>query len=471
MKIVKIILPVAVIAILGFFIWKWLVVIDPPKEITPPINPFTAKIESEIDSLKQMPTNVFCQKYYANIQYRINDYQKNGFLGKSDNDNNQWQEILSKNLYSAYAPKFVEQAKFVFSNSEWENEDLLFIRSEVVTLNSSPFLDASSPVAKSFNSISSILAKYDEINGFISSCNGFSHYNYALENSFPDVSEMIQESRAYLTNNLNNPYLYIVLNNLRIKDRLEEVPKNLFDKHINYLQRKINRHGGRHTEFDYQSGYSRIIYTPLRNQTDELSNETYPVSDNSFDIEYNSLDNLLKTYNRKATDYFFKIWEKGEEIEKFISSCNNFSPSNYRLDSKFPNVSYKIQKSQAYLTNNNNNPYLNIVLNNDPQIKKSLKEVPKKLFDKHVSFLQIKIKEHGGRYKEFISYSEYSRIIYEPLKYQIDDLDKETYDIGYIAFDNGYKSLGKLLKKFNDEAINYYKNPNKKLIRQLKRKK
>jgi len=300
MKAVKIILAIAVVAIIGFFVTKWLINIDPPKDIDLPKNQYTERIESEIDSLKKMPENKFCPKYYNDVQYRINDYFNQGFLGKNESDNSQWQEILSKNLYSAYAPKFVEQAMYVFSRSEWKNDDLKFIRSEAKILKSSTYL-GNTGLVTSFDEINTILAKYDEINGFINVCKGLACSNYDLETTYPDVSEKIIKSRAYITNNLDNSYVNICT---RLKDGLQAIPKILFDKHISYLTKKINDNGARFSDFIYQSDYSNTIYTPLRNQVDALNNDIYSIGDNIFGNGFNSVYNLLSGYNRDATNYY-----------------------------------------------------------------------------------------------------------------------------------------------------------------------
>lgn len=304
MKAIKIIFAVAVIAIIGFFVWKWLVKIEGVGAVTPPKNQFITRIESEINSLIKSPKNVFCQKFYKDIQYHITDYHKQGFLGKTESDNNQWKEILSKNLYSAYAPKFAEQTMHVFNGLEWKINDLKFIHSEVLVLQSSTYLEQSSPVATSFKNIRMILAKYDEIAGFISTCNNFSYSYYSSGDQFPDVSDKIQKSRAYLSNNLDNSY---VNNCTRLKDGLHEIPQKLFDKHISYLHTKIQKNSSRYNEYKYQSDYSNNIYTPLRNQIDALNNDIYGINDNTFNSEYSSLDNLLGSYNRQATDYFRQL--------------------------------------------------------------------------------------------------------------------------------------------------------------------
>ena len=290
MKAVKIILAVVVVAIIAFFVTKWLINIDPPKDIDLPKNQYTERIEIEIDSLKKMPESKFCQKYYNDVQYRISDYFNQGFLGNNESDNSQWQEILLKNLYSAYAP----------SRSDWKNDDLKFIRNEVKNLKSSVYL-GSTGLVTSFDEINTILAKYDEINNFINACKGYTYSNYDLESTFPDVSDMIQKSRAYITNNLDNSY---VNNCTRLKEALPAIPKILFDKHINYLTQKINDNGARYGEFNYQSDYSNTIYTPLRNQVDALNNDIYGIGDYVFSNIYNSVYNLLTDYNREATNYY-----------------------------------------------------------------------------------------------------------------------------------------------------------------------
>ncbi|MDI9312963.1 MAG: hypothetical protein QM535_22320 [Limnohabitans sp.] len=300
MKSVKINITIAVVAIIGFFVTKWLININHPNNIDLPTNQYIQRIESEIDSLKRIKYNVFCQKYYHNIQYRIDDYFKNGFLGKNKNDNNQWHDILSKNLYTEYALKFVEQAQFVFSHSECRNDDINCIRSELIMLSSSPYLGKTGLVT-TFNSIKAILAKYDEINNFIIACNRYTYSNYELNSTFPDLSNMIQKSKAYLANKLDNSY---VNNCTRLKNCLQQIPKILFDKHIRYLKKKIKENGTRYNEISMQPDYSSTIYTPLNDQLNDINNDIYGINENVFNKAYKSVNNLLDYYNREAYNYY-----------------------------------------------------------------------------------------------------------------------------------------------------------------------
>jgi len=314
MKTVKIILAIVVVAIIGIFVTKLSKNI-PPKPPKPPIdlpkNQYTERDSIMIDSLKRIPVDKFCKVYYLKVQATIDEDFRNGSLGltsykegniwkekKDDNLNNQWNEILSRDLYSAYASKFVDQAMFVFNGSTWSNQDLKFIRDELNELMNSSYYEQSSRV---FNPIKDILSKYDEINNFINACKGYTFSNYDLEITFPDVSEKIQKSKAYITNNLDNSY---VNNCTRLKEGLQAIPKILFDKHISYLTKKVNDNGARYSEFNYQSDYSNTIYTPLRNQVDALNNDIYGIGDNVFNNAYHSVYNLLSDYNRDATNYY-----------------------------------------------------------------------------------------------------------------------------------------------------------------------
>lgn len=298
MKAVKIILAIVVVAIIGFFVTKWLINIDPPKDIDLPKNQYTERIESEIDSLKKMPESKFCQKYYNDVQYRINDYFNQGFLGNNESDNIQWQEILLKNLYSAYASKFVDQAMFVFNGSTWSNQDLKFIRDELNELMNSSYYEQSSRV---FNPIKDILSKYDEISAFIYSCNQFTYSITAIDAHFPDVSDKMQRSRKYLANNLDNAY---VNNCTRLRTGLSEIPNKLFYSHVSYLKDKIVEHGVTYKNYQKQSDYSKAIYSPLRLQVDALDYEIYGINYDDYSIEYDMLDDLLNDYYNKAYEYF-----------------------------------------------------------------------------------------------------------------------------------------------------------------------
>ena len=311
MKAFKIVLSISIVAILGILLFNWYKCPPPPPESSPPRNAFVERDSILIDSLNKMPFGSFCKEFYLKVQSAIAEDYKNGNLGLTpfndsglwkqkldSNYNSQWNDILSKNLYSAYAPLFVKQAMHVFNQSEWEEQDLKFIRDEVVVLRGSPYLGHSGFVS-SFDKIMAILKKYDEINYFIKECKSVAYQNYTLGSKFPNLNEKVNKSKAYLLNNLDNSY---VNNCYRLRNELQIVPITLFDKHIKYLEAKIdNQHSTDYLlKFEDQPAYSNNIYQPLKNEINELDNNVYGISPSSFNNGFDKVNEKLRKSKIKA---------------------------------------------------------------------------------------------------------------------------------------------------------------------------
>jgi hypothetical protein len=309
MKAVKISLSVIVVAVIGFFLWKWIVGINPPPPPPLPENQFTKRIEQEIDSLGKLPDNKFCKKFYSEVAYHIEEWYKPlpptypfGRFGNTQSENDQWKENLSKNLYSAYADKFIKQAFYVFRDSRWDINDLTFIRSEYPTLRKSALLERGSVVDMEFAKIQTVFAKYDEIVDFILSCKRFSYSGSSLSDRFPvaDVASKISRAATYRNNRLENEY---VNNCTHLHDGLKEVPQALFRVHIRYLDNKINQWSELYPNYNSQNDYANNLYKPLKNEIDTLDNDIYNVA--NFDSEYNRLSKKWSDDNTKAYNYSY----------------------------------------------------------------------------------------------------------------------------------------------------------------------
>jgi hypothetical protein len=302
MKAIKISLAVAVIVAIAAGIYMWIAGINPPPPPPPPDNQFTKRIEQEIDSLRKMPDNRFCKKFHREIAYYIDDYHKNQRLGNSLSDNDQWKDILSKNLYSAYVDKFIKQAFYVFTNSEWNGESLQFIRSEYKALQNSPMLEKGGPIDKTFVEISRILNKYDEIAGFISSCNSFAYLQYGLSDRFPvsDMQSKISRASVYRNKGLGNP----VNNCQRLHEGLKEIPLVLFKTHVGYLENKIRHWLDFYVECKTQFEYASSLYNPINEEINSLDNDIYNVNSSVFNSSYERLKKLWDNDSQKAYKYF-----------------------------------------------------------------------------------------------------------------------------------------------------------------------
>ncbi len=309
MKALKISLAVIVVSAIAFFIIRSLVTINKPIVISLPKNPFTVLIDKEIESLIKLPDSKFCKDAFDNVKYLIDEnYKPNppkypfGRLGNSQLENNQSKENFTRNLYSAYAAKFINQSFYVFKGKEWKIEDLRFINSEFQTLRKYILLEKDSPVDKKFKEIQTIFSKYDEIAGFISNSNSFSYLDTRLSDRFPisDVQEKLAQAVTYQNNRLGNDY---VNNCIRLHNGLKEIPQTLFRAHINYLDNKISQWSGMYSNFSSQKDYVDNLYKPLKSEIDALDNTVYNVV--NFDSEYKRLTDRWSADNTKAYNYSY----------------------------------------------------------------------------------------------------------------------------------------------------------------------
>lgn len=312
MKSVKIILALAVVGLIGFFVIKSMVIVEKIAEVGAAKNEFTEHIDKEITALSTLPDNNFSKGSYMNVKSLIDDYSRPhppqypfGRLGDSQLENNERKEIFSKNLYAAYAQKFIIQAFYVFNNAEWKIENLTFIRSEYEELRNSQFLEIGSPVDINLSEIQRILRKYDEINSFIATTESFSFSDYSLDSKFPfsDLQNKISRIDTYKNNNLGNTY---VNNCARLHNQLDSNKKILINSYLKYLENKIGDWTGRYNQFQFNSfnEYRNIIYNPLKNELDEFKTNC---NINNYSYETNRYNALLRRLNTDSEDAFSSI--------------------------------------------------------------------------------------------------------------------------------------------------------------------
>ena len=302
MKKVKITLAVIVVAVIivaavtGYIIGPKVPPIDKPK------NQFRIKIDEKIDLLKKMPESSFCQESYIEIKYYIEDDYTNNRLGKTQSENDELKVILSSNLYVAYSLKFIDQAFYIFNDSQWDSKKLNFIRTEYQALQKNGLHEKNTKTEKDLNEIKNILAKYNEIKDFINSCKAFKFSNYELNSDFGTyVEKYISRSKEYLENNLENNY---VKNCARLKTDLSEVPMILFKAHVNYLDNKINNCIGKYNNYSSLAEYNNNLYTIIDNEIGKFKNESYYTGISIQYTEYEKLNNKLKLESNAAYKHF-----------------------------------------------------------------------------------------------------------------------------------------------------------------------
>lgn len=303
MKTIKISLAIVVFGIIGYFVANSISDIVKPPLPPPVVNEFTKIIDEEISDLQKLPVTNFkdLKAAYQEVMYDIDNYHREKRLGKDQVENDQSKVRLSKNLYTTYVSKFIKQAYFVFSKSEWSPVDLNFIRSESITLKNSKFLDKKGDVYNSFYQFQQVLSKYNEINNFIASCKGFPSSSEELNSQFPidAVKQKIASAASYRNHKLENIY---VNNCTRLHNQLNEIPKFLFYTHVRYLDKKISNWSGMYDNYNSQGEYVENLYKKINYEINGLENDIYNVPNK--DNEKKKLNDKLNQDYNNAENYF-----------------------------------------------------------------------------------------------------------------------------------------------------------------------
>ncbi|MBP6754676.1 MAG: hypothetical protein KA210_00915 [Bacteroidia bacterium] len=303
MKIIKISLAIAVIGLITFFIVNSITTTVEPPVQPPVVNQFTKIIDDEINILQRQIFTDFkkLKTSYEDVKFDIEDYYNENRLGKNKLENNQSKERLSKNLYSIYVAKFLNQANSVFKKSEWNTQDITFIRSESIALKNSKFLQHGNGIDIQINQIQKVLSKYDEINNFILSCKNFSYSADSFSSIFPMaiVKQKIVRASIYKKNKLENT----LLNNCtRLHTQLRQTNNILFNAHIKYLENKINTYSGTYVAYNSHGEYAKEFYLKLKNEINSIDNDIYAVA--NYDNGYDKLINKLNQDNSNAKAFF-----------------------------------------------------------------------------------------------------------------------------------------------------------------------
>ena len=321
MKVIKISIAVLAVAAIGVFVWLG---IKPTKceKCNKPLtecvclididsdNPFVKNIAQKIDELQSKPVNKFCKKDYDEIKFDIAEKNKKSQFG-SGKEGEKWHQSLSVNLFRVYAAKFIDQAFYVFQNNEWKKEDLEIIDIETARLQTDTNHSADDAFEPKFKEIRQIYNKYMEVVKFIMNANSLPHYGTGLSDHFPvaEVQRKMSEAKTLRDNHLGNEY---VNNCTRLHDRLKEIPQNLFNAHVKYLDDKIDKFVKKYSDPEYnftsQAEYARILNKPIQDEIEVINNGVYANFINSEDIEskYDYLSNAWAFDNRNANDYFRK---------------------------------------------------------------------------------------------------------------------------------------------------------------------
>lgn len=178
---------------------------------------------------------------------------------------------------------------------------------------------------------------------------------------------------------------------------------------------------------------------------DIIRSECKRLKDSEF-LKNGPTDNKLSEINT--------ILRKYDEVNYFISSCENFSYSGFDLSDKFPveEVQNKFSKAANYLNNNLENQFVN----NCTSLRERLNELRQSMFNAHVRYLDIKINQWSELYSNYNSQPAYADNLYKPIENEIKALDNDLY-----AANNFNIEKSRLTKKWEADAIRAYNYFNK----------
>lgn len=151
-----------------------------------------------------------------------------------------------------------------------------------------------------------------------------------------------------------------------------------------------------------------------------------------------------------------RIFQKYDEINRFINSCNSFSYLGTSKEDPFPidEVRSKLVKAKSYRDNNLENPYLN----NCTRLHNELNAIPQTLFYVHFKFLDDKINSYSGLYTYYENQKTYNDQLYTVVKKHIDLLDSGLYENTELTTE----TYDFLMNKWNADSSKAYNYLEKK---------
>lgn len=146
------------------------------------------------------------------------------------------------------------------------------------------------------------------------------------------------------------------------------------------------------------------------------------------------------------------VFNKYDEIVRFINDSKRFSFSGYTLSDRFPisDVKNIISRAATYRNNNLENSYVN----NCVRLHTGLKEIPQALFEAHLRYLKNKISRWTGFYSYYNSQNDYINIFLQPFTDEIDALNNNTYNVSNLERER--QSLIDRLNADRENSIRYF---------------
>lgn len=260
-------------------------------------------ITSNIKKFNTIKSVTQCIQHYDNIFYSINNTN-------FDNDaanNKSIVENLNKNLYAAYAPRFLVLSKSYLGNHDWSNENITFIQNAGNKVLSSPLLEANSSLRSQYAPLMNAMQLRNNIVGFLNLVNGISTACSSINVDFPDYINMISTSSSHLATLNGNG---MMKNCEALKERLRNVRNDICSKHVTYLDNMIRRSSHHYfPSYVNLTAYSDNVKDVITQKIDRLGklSNLYGKSRSDIDVFQSNLNSKLDRVYVDAYDYYSAI--------------------------------------------------------------------------------------------------------------------------------------------------------------------
>jgi hypothetical protein len=260
-------------------------------------------ITSEIKKFKTINSVTQCIQHYDNVFYSI--IHTNFDIDAANNKS--IVESLNKNLYSAYAPRFLVLSKSYLGNHDWSNENITFIQNAGNKVLSSPLLEANSSLRSQYVPLMNAMQLRNNIVGFINLTNGISTACSSINGDFPDYTDMISTTSSHIATLNENG---LMRNCEALKERLRNVRNEICIKHVTYLDNMIHRSSHRYfPSYVNLNAYSDNVKDVITQKIDRLGklSNLYGKSRSDIDVFQSNLNSKLDRVYIDAYDYFTAI--------------------------------------------------------------------------------------------------------------------------------------------------------------------
>jgi len=279
-------------------------------------NKLSKEVDSQLIFFEKKSDTHFLKEDYDILKQRISFFYSQNKLSLDDNVN------FNRRLYAAYMSKFLNRSFKEVNGTEWNTDTLKFIRREIERLISEGKRDGlyedNSISDQKINVFKKIFNDYDKINKFIASTKKISYDKFSVNDTFPFAEvQKILKNRDKFLNKKSYPY---TTKCQRLNEALNSVTKNLFNSHVKYLDRKLDKlsecykatqttaDGVDSALYASQLVYRELYYDMMKNQLQVLKKKTkqdsYIYKGCEVKKEYDRLMKKLGDQNDRAYEYF-----------------------------------------------------------------------------------------------------------------------------------------------------------------------